>query len=193
MLAAMTPAIFDVPEMVVRWSVEDYEQLYVPLVEQGLLSKRVELIRGLLIKKMPKSPVHGYVAKRLYDGFQALVPEGCTVRQEAPLRLHDSEPEPDVSVVQGGRRDFREVHPRTAALVVEVSVTTLAMDREYAPLYAENGVLEYWIIIVPQQQAEVYRRPENGLYQDKRVYTREQTLVCESVPALRVELSELFG
>lgn len=47
---------------------------------------------------------------------------------------------------QTGREEDYETHPRTAALVVEVSVTTLAEDREMISLYAEAGVSEFWIV-----------------------------------------------
>lgn len=98
-----------------------------------------------------------------------------------------------LSVVRGERRDFREAHPTAAELVVEAAVNSAALDRENASLYAEAGVKEYWIVLARQQQVEVYRCPVGGVYQEKRLCERGETLVCESAPELRVALDELFA
>ena len=72
--------------------------------------------------------------------------EGFKVRREGPLTLRDSEPEPDVSFVEGERDDGAEAHPSSAMLVVEVSVTSQAIDESKADIYAEAGVAEYWLV-----------------------------------------------
>lgn len=57
----------------------------------------------------------------------------------------DSEPEPDLAVVVGTPTDYINEHPRTALLVVEVSDTTLPLDRDRKhTLYARTGIPEYW-------------------------------------------------
>ncbi len=41
-----------------------------------------------------------------------------------PLILgENSEPEPDIAVVTGSARDYRDAHPSTAVLIVEVGLT----------------------------------------------------------------------
>ena len=142
---------------------------------------------------MPKSPLHVFLAKRFYDRFQKQLPEGCTVHQEGPLRLADSEPEPDVAVVRGSERDFIARHPTTAELVVEIAIGSAALDRENASLYAEAGIKEYWIVLGEERRIEVYRQPENGVCQQKRVYVAGETLACESVPGLQAPLEDWFA
>ncbi len=185
-------AILDLPEMraiVTRWSVKDYERL----VEEGILGKGVELIRGVIVHKMSKSPRHRALTKRIYDFFMALRVVGCVVFQEAPLRLADSEPEPDAAIVRGEESDFDERHPTTAELVVEVAISSAVLDRENASMYAEAGVAEYWIVLGREQSVEVFRQPENGVYLQRRVYTASETLVCESVPGVMVSLADWFA
>ena len=185
-------AILDLPEVrarVCRWPVDAYEQLGM----LGVLGKNFELIRGVIVEKMPKSPLHRRLTKKIYDRFLAQMPEGCVVFSEAPLRLSDSEPEPDVMIVRGGERDYDEIHPTTAELVVEVAVSSVALDRENASLYAEAGAPEYWIVLGEERKMEVYRQPVNGVYQQKRVYTTAETLACESVPGLQATLEEWFA
>ncbi len=184
--------ILDLPEVRARvWplSVEVYETLG----EMGALDKRAELIRGVIVEKMPKSPRHRKLTKWIYDHCRDQRPPGHVVFQEAPLRLADSELEPDVMIVRGVESDFDATHPTIAQLVVEVAVSSAALDRENASLYAEAGVAEYWIVLGNEQQIEVYRRPENGVYQEKRLCSPGETLVCESVPGLQVALADWFA
>ena len=184
-------AILEIPEVrrrVSPLSVEEYHRLD-ELNENG---RRTELIRGIVIEKMSKSPLHCTLAKRLYDKIVALLAGGFVVRHEDPLTLADSEPEPDVAVVRGSESDFTTAHPSTAELVVEVAVSSAALDRENASLYAEAGVKEYWIILGVEQQVEVYRRPSDGRYQEKRLLAAGETIECGSVPGVRVRIADLF-
>jgi Uma2 family endonuclease len=44
-----------------------------------------------------------------------------------------------------------------------------------------------------ERQVEGYRRPENGRYQETRLFNVNDTLECSSVPGVRIQLAELFG
>src|SRR5262249_27946062 len=93
-------AILEIPEVRQRvspLSVEEYHRLG-EFNENG---RRTELIRGIVIEKMSKSPLHRILASRLYNLFLAQLPNGFSVWKEEPLTLSDSEPEPDITVVQG--------------------------------------------------------------------------------------------
>ncbi len=154
------PAILEIPEVRQRVSpltVEEYHRLD-EFNEHG---RRTELIRGIVIQKMSKSPLRSSLAKRLYDLIAPLLPKGLVVRREDPIILADSEPEPDTTVVRGSPADFFKAHPTSAELVIEVAVSSPALDRENASLYAEAGGTEYWIVLANDRQVEVYRRPEN--------------------------------
>lgn len=186
------PAILEIPEVrerLSRLSVEEYHRLD----EYNEHGRRTELIRGLVIEKMPKSPLHRTVTSRLYKLLHAQVPKGYTVWKEEPLTMSDSEPEPDISVTNGDEDDFATAHPATAELVVEVAISSPALDRENASLFAEAAVKEYWIVLGPQQQVEVYRRPEKGCYQEKRILGLDETLDCPSLPGVRIRVRDLFG
>ncbi len=185
-------AILDLPEVrsqVHPLSVEAYEALDA----MGMLDKRAELLRGLIIKKMPKSPLHRKLTIRILKYFLAFRRAGFFAVIEAPLRLADSMPEPDVMIVRGEESDIDDKHLTTAELVVEVAVSSVALDRENASLYAEAGVPEYWIVLGLEKQIEAYRQPENGSYRIKRLYSVDETLECESVPGLRVALADWFA
>ena len=179
-------------ERAMHWSVDNYVQFGEMLSEHGVLPKRAELIRGIIIEKMPKSPLHVRLTKWLYDLLFEQAPDGCLVFQEGPLQLHTSVSEPDVMIVPGGKTEFDDKHPTKALLVVEVAVSSVTLEREYASMYAEAGVPEYWIVLAEDKLVEVRRRPVNGVYQDVRSYHRQEELHCESVAAVNVPLTRLF-
>lgn len=186
------PEILDIPEVrqrVSRLSVAEYHQLG-EFNENG---RRTELIRGIVIEKMSKSPLHSSLSKRLYDLIKSQLLAGFVVRREDPLTLRDSEPEPDISVVRGNEAQFFQAHPTTAELVVEVAVSSPVLDRENASLYAEAGVKEYWIVLGSERQVEVYRQPENGLYRERRTYSQTERIECASVPGIKISIAELFS
>ena len=126
--------------------------------------RRTELVRGVVLEKMPKIPRHASIAKLLYDTLNAAVPKEFSVRQDQPITLSESEPEPDIAVVHGPAGDYWEVHPTTAALIIEIAVTSLDLDREKAAIYAEAGVEEYWIVLPRERKVEVYRQPHRDAY-----------------------------
>ena len=185
-------SILELPEVrsrVSAISVDSYHRMG-EFNDQG---RRTELIRGIVIEKMSKSPLHSAIAKRLYDLIIALLPNGFVVRREDPLTLADSEPEPDIAVVQGDEAAFFTAHPTTAELVVEVAVSSAALDRANALLYAEAGVKEYWIVLGPEREVEIYRQPEAGRYRQNLRILEDDELTSAVVPGIRLPARRLFG
>ncbi|NQX00982.1 Uma2 family endonuclease [bacterium] len=184
--------MLEIPEVRARVSpitVAQYQQ-FPEFNENG---RRTELIHGVVIEKMSKSPLHSSIASALYDRIHPQVPPGFWLRKEEPLTLRDSQPEPDLSLVRGHRTNFAVSHPTTAALVIEIAVTSAAEDRTLASLYAAAGVEEYWIVLPLDRTVEVYRNPVNGIYLDSAVVEWEAMLECASFPAIRIRLAEVFA
>ncbi len=113
------------------------------------------------------------------------------VWKEEPLTFVDSEPEPDISVTRGDKNDYAETHPTSAELVVEIAVSSPALDRENASLYAEAGIKEYWIIL-GTTRVEIYRRPMQGRYRETSTVGPIAKLECGALPGVSVEISDLF-
>ena len=151
------------------------------------------MIRGIVIEKMSKSPRHSSLSTQLYKRILLALPDGYTARKEEPLTFVDSEPEPDISVLRGRDADFATGHPTSAELVVEISVSSAALDRELASLYAEAGVKEYWIILGSERCVEVYRLPKDGVYTEKIIVGEDEILVCASTPSVSIALKEIFA
>jgi Uma2 family endonuclease len=179
----------EVRERLSRLSVEEYHRLD-EFNEHG---RRTELIRGFIIEKMSKSPLHRIITSRLFKLVQTQLPEGYSVWKEEPLTFADSEPEPDISITRGGEQDVLRSHPTTAELVVEVAISSAALDRANASLYAEAAVKEYWIVLGNERRVEVYRKPKEGAYTEQLTVGTDEVLACAHLPSLRVALSQLFA
>ncbi len=162
------------------------------MIRSNLTPARAELLRGVIVEKMPKSILHIKLAARMLRILMTSLVSGWWVRQEAPLTLADSEPEPDLSVVAGDEGDYQN-HPTTAALVVEVSVSTLAEDRALATIYAEAGVQEYWIINASAHCIEVYQAPKEGRFTETEVIERGAALESIALPGLVIDTATLFA
>lgn len=185
-------AILELPAVrhrAVPISVESYHQM----TARGEVSRRTELIRGVILEKVSVSPRHEYLVSELYELTRAAVGPEFYVRKEAALTLVDSEPEPDLAVVVGSRTDYRSHHPNTALLVIELAITSEDLDREKAALYAEAGVEEHWIVLAERGLIEVYTTPRDGLYHRKHTHRPGETAESTALPGLRVDVAALFG
>jgi len=142
-----------------RWKRIEYEQL----IDRGIFQpgERLELLGGELLVREPQGGAHALgielVAEALREAFGA----AARVRVQLPIALDDdSEPEPDVSVVSGPLTDADPVLPSGALLIVEVSDSSLTLDRtEKASLYARAGIADYWILNLVERVLEIHGEP----------------------------------
>lgn len=167
-------------------------ETYRRLGEMGVLAEDVELLRGFVVTKMPKSPLHEFVAQMLMKLLLVLLPPGFELRREGPLSLGGSEPEPDLSVVQGDPADWLHSHPRTAALVIEVALTSADVDEGKAAIYAEAGIPEYWIVRPDLRRVTVYREPSLDGYRARNDLSDEGTLRCAALPGVVLAVSSML-
>jgi Uma2 family endonuclease len=140
------------------WTREEYYKMG----EMGLFNgHRVELIEGEVIEMSPIYSPHATAVTLIDEVIRELFGKGWVVRVQNPLSLGiNSDPEPDVAIVAGKARDFKDAHPATAALVIEVADSSLNYDRKHkGSLYAKAGLADYWIVNLVNKQVEVYRRP----------------------------------
>lgn len=153
-------AIPEIPESLFRMSVEQYHAM----IRAGVLGTddRVELLEGILVRKMSKNPPHRIVMSKLVKAMVRALPPGWHYQVQDPITLSDGEPEPDGAVVRGAPDDYPDGHPtpRDAALVIEVADDSLAIDRgTKLRSYARAGIREYWIVNLIEMTVEVYARP----------------------------------
>jgi len=148
------------PEPIFKLSVDQYHAM----IDAGTLTDEdpVELLEGVLVYKMPKNPPHAVANDLAVDILRSIMPPGWGVVSQQPITLPDGEPEPDVLVFRGVRRDYVARHPapRDVALVAEISDATLHRDRTLKlRSYARAGVRVYWIINLIDRVVEVHAAP----------------------------------
>ncbi len=141
-------------------SVAEYHEL----ARTGVLTEdnNVELLEGKLVEKMTKNRAHSLGTRRTRSRLEAILPTGWYVDSQEPITTEDSEPEPDVSVIEGEpeRYDDRQPFPAEAALIAEVADTSLHNDRTVKKtIYARARIPVYWIVNLVDRQIEVYTLP----------------------------------
>jgi len=169
-------------------------ELWHGMIEAGLLEEsRVELIEGVMVEMSPKSPPHdGTVQALTRILVRAALEVELDVRVQSSMTIGESEPEPDLAVVQPGGESMR-AHPATALLVVEVAVSSHRLDRgRKAELYAQAGVPEYWVVDVPGRAIELFTTPVDGRYGRTERRGPEATVVPAALPAATVVVGELL-
>lgn len=167
------------PLPLARFSVDQYHRM----IESGAFTEddRLELIEGWVVQQMAKGPGHEYAVGQGEELLRARVPAAWHVRNQGPITLTRSEPEPDLTIVRGDRGAYRRHHPVASdvALVVEVSDTSLDTDRVKGKTYGAAGIPEYWIVNLVDRCVEVYARPdpasETG-YALRKVFRASETI-----------------
>lgn len=176
-----------------RFTVEEYNEL----IGFGVLgeNQRVEFIRGEVIDKMPIGELHLFCVNQLNRILNRQVGDDVIVSVQNPIRLEDSEPEPDVALLRPRDDSYRSAKPqgKDALLVIEVADTSLEIDRDIkCSLYAEAGIPEYWIVNLLDGCVEVHRHPQpDGTYRQIQVLRDGQTVRVEALPNCTVEVSQL--
>lgn len=149
-----------VPEFpVARMTVPEY----LALLEHGIYAgHRVEMWEGWVVDRMSHGSLPASIIMFLAEWIREHLSSGFTYRNQLPIALKDSCPEPDLAIVRGRLMDFADHHPQAddLQLLIEVSDSTLKDDREIkGRMYAGAGVKEYWIVNCEERQIEVYTDP----------------------------------
>jgi Uma2 family endonuclease len=172
-----------------RWTKKEYHTQ----VDRGAFrGQRIFLYRGELIEMPPMGSLHAFGITNLTEWLSRAFNPQYRVRIQQPLETPgQSVPEPDGAVVTREQMR-RRPHPNEALFLIEVSDSSLELDREKALEYAAASVPEYWIVNMPDQCVEIFRQPVADAtaalgfrYASHRICGREETIA----PLLRPEES----
>ena len=180
-----------------RWTCAEFHRMG----DLGLFEgRRAMLIDGVILEEGPMNPPHAMAATITEDRVRETFGKGWHVRVAKPLLLGKwMDPEPDVAVVSGRPADY-PTHPKSAALVVEVSDTSLKFDiGEKMNLYAAGNVAEYWVLDVTARVLHVFRDPTpDATAPHGHAFTTHRTLAETdavsplAVPAAGVAVKDLL-
>ncbi len=178
-----------------KFSVKEYNQM----PQAGILKEeeRVELIRGEIVKMSPIGRHHAACVNRLNQLFSQRLSNRVLVSAQNPVELDDySEPEPDIALLEPKADFYESGHPKPAEifLIVEVGDSTIKYDREVKiPLYAEDNIIEVWLVDLNGQCLEVYRQPSASGYQQIQKLQRGQNLSVQQFPSINFKVDEILG
>ena len=164
------------------------------MVAAGILDEdeRIELIGGEIVPMSPKGRHHEILKSALNLYWARKLPAPLLFSTETTFRLStDTYLEPDfVFYPKAGGWDG--LNPATAALVVEVSDTSLGYDLgRKAALYAAFGIAELWVIDAVKLETRIHRDPTPTGYRSLLDLPASQRLVPAAAAELAVTLSEL--
>ncbi len=182
-----------------RFTVEEYHRL----AELGFFHEddRIELIRGEIIQMAAKGTPHTTCCRNLLEELAALIRGRAKLQCQDPITLPSkSEPEPDFVIAKLSRDNYLSAHPtpEDVLLVIEIADSTLKYDQETKlSVYAEAGILDYWIFNLVDNHLETYSEPYQDLqgkfgYSVKRIILPNQTVALSCFPELVLDLSKVF-
>ena len=172
---------------------------YYRMAEAGILSEddRVELIEGEIVQMTPIGSRHASNVMRLIRLFSQQVGDHALVTAQNPIRLSEySEPQPDIGLLKSRADFYAEAHPKPedVFLIVEVADTSAGFDRETkAPLYAQAGIPELWLVDLTQDCVEVHLKPSVCGYEQVQQFRRGETISPQAFTELALNVNDILG
>lgn len=166
--------------------------------EMGLLdcNERTELIAGQILLMVAKGTPHVTALHLLADVIRGQIGDRALVRTQDPIRLDDfSEPEPDLAIVRGTVLDYAAQHPHPSDiyLVVEVADSTLKQDCEVKDkLYAQAGIIDYWVVDLKNRQLHIFRDPTPRGYGSHLILQEPNEAATLAFAEVSIALSDIF-
>lgn len=182
-----------------RFTIAEYHKLS----ELGFFQEddRIELIHGELITMAAKGTAHVNCCRNLLMELAALIQGQAKLQCQDPISLSsNSEPEPDFVILKNREDNYQFALPQVSdiLLVIEVSDSTLKFDQTVkASLYAEAGILEYWIFNLVGNYLETYREPYHNTqgefaYRIREIFLPNQVITLPKFPEISLNLNQIF-
>ena len=171
---------------------------YFAIAEAGILKEgeRVELIDGVIVTMSPMGNPHRATVNRLTRMMVGVVGTRAIVQIQCPITLDDrTMPEPDLALLRE-RADFYEsedTYPDDVLLVIEVADASVDYDRrEKLPRYAQAGIPEVWITVLPERIIEAHSEPVDGVYTRNLIYVPGDIISPSALPDIELAVSDIL-
>ena len=180
-----------------RFSRHEYYQM----AAAGILSEddRVELVRGEIVVMSPIGRRHVTFVDNLNRLLVLRLGDRAIVSVQSPIALDDdTDLQPDLAVYRRSAVSHkdRDRGPDDAVLIIEIAETSLRYDRTTKlRLYAEAGILEYWVVNATAEHIDIYLDPHAGAYRRQRriVNGDGATVSPQAFPDVVLPLTEVFA
>lgn len=176
-----------------RFTTETYDLM----IKHGILTENdnVELINGEIIEKMPKGTKHTSTTRLITKFFYRNLDDSIVIQVQDPIKLNDSEPEPDLVLARYNENGYAENHPKPedVLLLIEVSDSTLYFDRNTkGNAYSLAGIEQYLIVNVENNTIEDYRQPSQDGFQSKQTYKIGDNFRLVAFPEIEIKVADFF-
>lgn len=176
-----------------RFTVDEYHRM----AEAGILHEddRVELIRGEIVEMSPIGGRHAACVREINHLLGRKLGEELRLDVQSPVRLDEQDaPQPDLAVIRARDYGSSLPVPEDVLLLIEVSDTSLAYDRNVKlPLYGRSGIPEVWIVDLNNKVVDRYTEPSEEGYRLVRRAGRNETLESAVLPALALAMGAVLG
>ncbi len=174
-----------------KWSVDDYHAM----IEAGILSDRpVELLAGEIVEMSPEGPLHRYTLTESVKYLRSVLEDKAEVQEAHPITLSDSEPEPDITIIQSPNSRYKTRHPYPEDIywLIEIANTTLTRDLTLKQrIYANNNIREYWVVNLVKTEITVFTQPLNDSYQQQQIY-KQGNICALAFPDIQISVSKIL-
>jgi Uma2 family endonuclease len=185
------------PTPVERWrfTVDDFQRMG----ELGIFGEepRAELIDGEIYRMNPIGAGHSGRVIRFTRIFTSMLGDRALVSLQNPLQIRPRhQPQPDVILLRPREDDYTTSHPTApdVLLIVEVADSPLGYDRgTKAPVYAQAGIADYWIVDLTHAQVLVLRKPVDEAYQSVETLVAGDSLHPLAFPDVTVSVAEILA
>ena len=171
---------------------------YYAMAEAGILTEddRVELIDGVIVEMAALGSRHGGCVNLYTRWLSRLVGDRAILQVQGAIHLNDdTEPQPDLALLRD-RPDFYfsgHAEPSDALLLIEVADTSVDYDRyQKLPRYAQAGIPEVWITVLPERVIEAHTEPSGGRYAARRTFASGDTIIPGCFPDVALPVSAIL-
>ncbi|MDJ0636422.1 MAG: Uma2 family endonuclease [Xenococcaceae cyanobacterium MO_188.B29] len=178
---------------IAKWTIDEYHSM----IQAGLLDNRqVELLKGEIVEMSPEGEAHAYFSSEAEEYLRKLLGDRVTIRSGKPITLpDDSEPEPDIAIVQKLGREYLSHHPYPENIfwLIEYSNSSLEKDLTVkTKIYAEVGIEEYWVVNLKKRQLILFREPQETEYASKSTLSTGEVYPL-SFPDVAVSVNSIIS
>ena len=171
---------------------------YYAMAEAGILTEddRVELIDGVIVEMAALGSRHGGCVNLYTRWLSRLVGDRAILQVQGAIHLNDdTEPQPDLALLRD-RPDFYSsghAEPSDVLLLIEVADSSVDYYRyQKLPRYAQAGIPEVWITVLPERIIEAHTQPVDGQYTNRRIYVPGDTISPGCFPDIALPVSEIL-
>jgi Uma2 family endonuclease len=177
-----------------RFTVREYHQLS----EAGILDaeESTELLSGQIVQMVARGTPHRAAVTRIWKLLENRLGDRVLVCPQEPVELSEySEPEPDIAVLKPDPLFYEAHHPYPSDiyLLIEVADTTFKKDCEIkASIYADSGILDYWVLNLKTRKLHVFRDSTGQGYQSQVVLNEFDQISPLAFPDVAIAIGEML-